>query len=91
VEAGLDDFIVNAFQGSHFFHNLTSAGTAYMTVNPPAGPGFIDWEWLATRSGESDADFVRHVRLKTPIEARIDGRTSRAVVLKEPVRTGADV
>jgi hypothetical protein len=91
VEAGLNDFIVDPSQGSHFFHNLTSVGTAYMTVNPPAGQGFIDWEWLAARPVESDAEFVRHVRLKTPIEARIDGRTSRAAVLKEPLRTAPDV
>lgn len=82
VEAGLDHFVVDPSQGSHFFHNLISVGTAYLTVNPRSPQAFIEWEWLAAQPAESETEFVRHVALPEPVEARIDGRASRAVILK---------
>ena len=90
VETGLDDFVVDPSQGSHFFHNLTSVGTAYLTVNPRLGQGFIDWEWLRQQPAESETEFVRHVRLAAPLEARIDGRKSRAAILKRSTRAAPD-
>lgn len=86
VETGLEDFVVDPSQGSHFFHNLTSVGTAYLTINPRTDQGFIDWKWLDHQSAQRETEFVRHVRLEIPIEARVDGRTSRAAVLKWSVR-----
>ena len=47
VEAGLRDLRVTPSQGSHFFQNLTAFQVGYFTVNPEAGEGFVDWEWLA--------------------------------------------
>jgi CheY-like chemotaxis protein len=86
VEAGLEDFVVDPSQGSHFFHNLVSAGTAYLTVNPQSRGSFIDWQWLDSQPVENEAQFVRHVRLPTPVEARIDGRASEGAVLKRSTR-----
>ena len=83
VEAGLDNFMVDPSQGSHFFHNLTSIGTAYLTVTPRTGQGMIDWAWLDQQPAFHETEYVRHLRLKNPLEARIDGRSSRAIVLKE--------
>lgn len=85
VETTLENFVVDPSQGSHFFHNLTTAGSAYVTVNPRLSQGFIDWEWLAKQPAIAETTFVRHLRLETPLEARIDGRTSRAAVLKRPL------
>ncbi|MFN0137254.1 MAG: PEP/pyruvate-binding domain-containing protein [Phycisphaerae bacterium] len=82
VETTLDNFVVDPSQGSHFFHNLTTAGAAYLTINPRLSQGFIDWEWLAAQPAASETGFVRHLRLATPLEARIDGRSSSAAVLK---------
>lgn len=87
VETSLANFVVDPSQGSHFFHNLTSLGTAYLTINPRLNQGFIDWAWLAEQPVARDGTFVRHVRPEIPIEARIDGRTSRAVVLKWSARS----
>lgn len=87
VETNLDHFVVDSSQGSHFFHNLTSLGAAYLTVNPRTNQGFIDWAWLAQQPVAWDGSFVRHVRLEEPIEARVDGRTSRAAVLKWSARS----
>ena len=82
VETSLENFVVDPSQGSHFFHNLTSAGTAYLTVNPRADGNFVDWQWLAAQPAAGESELVRHVRLPMPIEARIDGRCSRAAVFK---------
>ena len=46
VEAGFRDFRVTPSQGSHFFQNLTAFQVGYFTVNPDAGEGFVDWDWL---------------------------------------------
>jgi hypothetical protein len=88
VEAALESFKVDPSQGSHFFHNLTSFGVAYLTVRPSIDEGFVDWEWLDAQEAVSETPFVRHVRLHDPMEARIDGRTSQAAVLKSAPRNG---
>lgn len=82
VEACLESFKVDPSQGSHFFHNLTSLGVAYLTINPAVDDGFVDWEWLAQRPAKAETPLVRHVRLEAPLEARIDGRSSRAAIFK---------
>src|SRR5690606_38794137 len=86
VETCLDHFVVDPSQGSHFFHNLTSMGIAYLTVGPQAGGAGVDWVWLAGQSARHESEFVRHVRLPEPLEVRVDGRTSRATILKRPLR-----
>lgn len=82
VETTLDDFVVEPSQGSHFFQNLTSFGIAYLAVNPHSKEGFIDWKWLDAQPAEHETEHVRHVRLRHPLEARLDGKVSHAAVLK---------
>ncbi len=43
---------------------------------------FVDWAWLETLPVVAETEFIRHVRLKKPMEILIDGRKGRAVVLK---------
>jgi len=83
IETTLDNFTVDPSQGSHFFHNLASMGIAYLTINPPGGQGEIDYAWLDNLPTVSETTYVRHVRPPEPLEARIDGRTSRALILKQ--------
>lgn len=87
VETTLEGFIVEPSQGSHFFQNLTSFGIAYLMVNPRADDGFIDWDWLDAQTAQHETSFVRHVRLRRPLEARLDGEHSRAAVLKRTPTT----
>ncbi|MFH1746147.1 MAG: PEP/pyruvate-binding domain-containing protein [Planctomycetota bacterium] len=82
VETTLKDFIVDPSQGSHFFQNLVSFGIAYLTIDPLGGRGYLDWQWLADQPAEWEGPLVRHIHLNHPLEARIDGRDSQAVVLK---------
>ena len=82
VETTLADFVVEPSQGSHFFQNLTAFGIAYLAVNPHSDEGFIDWPWLDAQAAEGETEFVRHVRLEHPLEARVNGVVSHAAVLK---------
>ncbi len=82
VEAGFKDFKVTPSQGTHFFQNLTSCNVGYFTVNPEAGEGFVDWDWLAAQKAQSETEFVRHVRLAAPLLVKMSGRTGEGVILK---------
>jgi CheY-like chemotaxis protein len=82
VESGLRDMRVTPSQGTHFFQNLTSLNVGYFTVNPQAGDGYIDWEWLAEQPAVEDTGFVRHLRLERPIGVRMNGRTGDGIILK---------
>ena len=86
VEAALEEFSVDPSQGSHFFHNLTSLGIAYLSVNERAGMGRLDWDWLARQHAIVETEFIRLVRLEAPLEARVDGGASRAVIFKRAPR-----
>ena len=82
VEAGFRDFKVTPSQGSHFFQNLTSCNVGYFTVNPEAGDGFVDWEWLANQPQVERTEFVSHIRLPDPLKIKMSGKTGVGVILK---------
>jgi len=84
VEAGFADFKVTPSQGSHFFQNLTSFAVGYFTVNPEAGEGQLDWEWLASCPSRRDEGGVRHLRLERPLLAQVNGTRGEGVILKPP-------
>jgi CheY-like chemotaxis protein len=82
VEAGFRDFRVMPSQGSHFFQNLTAFQVGYFTVNPDAGEGSIDWEWLNRQAAMDEEGCVRHLRFDCPLLVVMNSRTSRGVILK---------
>jgi hypothetical protein len=82
VEAGLRDFKVTPSQGTHFFQNLTAFHVGYFTVNPDAGDGFLDWEWLNRQPAVDETSCVRHLCLEEPLLVTIDGRRGEGVILK---------
>jgi len=84
VETTLDNFVVEASQGSHFFQNLTAFGVAYLTVQPQSQQGFVDWEWLEAQPAVYEGRFVRHVRPEKSLEVRINGTISQAAIFKQP-------
>ncbi len=82
VEAGFADTNVAPSQGTHFFQHLTSFDVGYFTVNPDAGDGFVDWDWLAAQPALHETSCVRHLRFDAPLLVRMDGRSHSGVVLK---------
>lgn len=82
VEATRPDMHVDASQGSHFFHNMISFQVKYFTVRHMSRDR-IDWAWLERQPIESESQFVRHVRLPSPLRVRVDGRHGRGVILHD--------
>src|SRR5229473_3071906 len=82
VEAGFRDFRVTPSQGSHFFQNLTAFQIGYFTVNPDAGEGSVDWQWLAEQPAVEEQGCVRHLQFAEPIRVVMNSRTSQGVIFK---------
>jgi hypothetical protein len=85
VESGLEHFRVDPSQGTHFFHNLTSFGVGYLTVNPFMQDGIYRVDFLDAQPAVTETEFLRHVRFEKSLKIEIDGKTNRAVVYK-PVK-----
>jgi len=79
VEATRADMNVEASQGSHFFHNISSFEVSYFTVGHLRRPG-VDWDWLESNEVVRETDFVRHVRLPEPLLVKVDGRSGRGAI-----------
>jgi hypothetical protein len=79
VETTAANLNADPSQGSHFFHNLTAQGIGYFTVTG-ADTGFVDWPWLAGLPPTDETAFVRHVALETPLQIKIDGKSSMGVI-----------
>ena len=82
VEAGFHDFRVTPSQGSHFFQNLTAFRVGYFTVNPDAGEGSIDWQWLTEQPALGEQGCVRHLQFAEPIRVVMNSHTSQGVIFK---------
>jgi CheY-like chemotaxis protein len=82
VEAGFADFRVTPSQGSHFFQNLAAGNVGYFTVNPDAGDGFVDWQWLSAQPAVAETEFVRHLRFEAPLVVMINGKSHTGRVMK---------
>jgi len=87
VEAGFRDFRVTPSQGSHFFQNLTAFQVGYFTVNPDAGEGFVNWQWLADQPAVEESDCVRHLRFDSPFTVVMNGKTSTGVIFKPALKS----
>jgi hypothetical protein len=81
IEAIHDKLQADPSQGTHFFHNITSLGISYITITG-IGEDFINWEWLKSLPPKTETAFLKHLRLDTPLTIKIDGRKSRAVLMK---------
>jgi hypothetical protein len=81
LETYQEDFRPDMSQGSHFFHNMTSLGVSYISV-PSSGRYGLDWDWLADQQEIQRTQYVRHVRLPSPLYIKIDGRSGRGAVIK---------
>jgi len=82
VEAGFRDLRVTPSQGSHFFQNLTAFQVGYFTVNPDAGEGFVDWQWLTSHPAVEEQGCVRHLHFDSPLVVVMNGRSSRGMIFK---------
>lgn len=81
VEVPAADLPIEPSQGTHFFHNMTSAGIGYFSLSGTNHKEFLRWNLLASQPGEEVAPGVRHIRLSHPLSVRMDGQTHEGVIL----------
>lgn len=80
VEAALPTFRVDPSQGSHFFQNLTSFNVGYINIDPYARTeDSYDEAVLNALPAVAETDYVRWVRLDSPVQMWVDGFLSKAL------------
>ena len=82
VEAGQTSYHIDPSQGTHFFQNLTSCGSAYLTVDGLDDREVCNMDYLESLPVVAETKYIKHVRLEQALVAKIDGKKGMAVVLK---------
>jgi len=80
IEYGMEDYRIEPSQGTHFFHNLTSFGVGYLTVNPFINDGILNIEYLNSLPSSFENAFIRQVDFDIALGIEIDGRNNKAVI-----------
>jgi hypothetical protein len=80
IETSLPGFQVEPSQGTHFFQNITSLGTIYLTVNPVHKDGMLDFKRLDAFQHIDETHHFKHVRSEIPLIVKADGRSRLGVV-----------
>jgi len=80
IETSLPGFQVEPSQGTHFFQNITSLGTIYLTVNPTHKDGMLDFTRLDSFQPVDETPHFKHVRTAEPLIVKADGRSRLGVV-----------
>jgi CheY-like chemotaxis protein len=82
MEVDLEDFQVDHSQGSHFFHNISSAGIPYFYIKYNSDSDFIEWEWLDDLKPVSETKYFRHVRTEKPLLVIANGKERSGLVIR---------
>jgi hypothetical protein len=82
VESGLENYRIDPSQGTHFFHNLTTFGVGYLTINPYLSEGIYDIGFLKEQTADYESENIRHIAFQKPLKIEIDGKNNKAVVYK---------
>ena len=88
MEVDFADFRVDHSQGSHFFHNITSAGIPYFYVKYQGGEDFLDWEWLHEQRLILESPGFRHVRTDQPLLIIANSKNRRGEIVKPDAAAG---
>ena len=84
VESDLGNLTVEPSLGSHFHHNLTSLKMGYFHIGQkPGGKDIVNWDILKQGSIVKQTEHVKLVRFEKPLIIKIDGQSSRGVILKQ--------
>ncbi len=79
VETDLADFPLDASQGSHFFHNVTSMNVGYFSVHA-GGDSTINYEILQKQKVISTGNYFVHIRFEYPLDIVMDGKKRRSLI-----------
>ena len=82
VESSLNNYRIEPSQGTHFFHNLTSFGVGYFTINPHSEDGIYNLDYLNSMPAVYESERLRVVKFDNPLTVAIDGRKGAGVVFR---------
>ena len=82
VETAIPGYRIEPSQGTHFFQNLTSFGVGYFTVDPSAGNGLYDIDYLDSLPAKYESESLRVVELPDPLTIAINGMKGVGIVRK---------
>lgn len=82
IESYHNDLKIEPSQGSHFFHNMISLGLGYFHIKGAPNADYIDWNWLKSHKPYKKTKNLKHLRFKSPLITKIDGRTSKGIIYK---------
>ncbi len=82
MEVDLKDFQVDHSQGSHFFHNISSAGIPYFYIKYNSPPDFLDWGWLEGKKAVNETTYFRHIKTKEPLTVIANGKKRSGKIIK---------
>ena len=80
IEAAYGDFVIDPSYGTHFFHNVTSLGIGYFTINETGPESYINWDRLKAVKPLAELKYIRHLRFERPLDIRIDGSEGKGAV-----------
>ena len=80
VEIDSEKLKATPSQGAHFFHNITSMGISYLTVQH-GHDSHLDWAWLTSLPVVTEHTYVKHVASPVPLLIKVDGKKSSAVII----------
>lgn len=80
VEVPARDLPIEPSQGTHFFHNMTSAGIGYFSLCDTNDKEFVQWDLLRALPRQEIAPGVWHVRLPHALSVRMDGQAQQGVI-----------
>ncbi|MCF8086386.1 MAG: hypothetical protein K9J48_05785 [Desulfohalobiaceae bacterium] len=80
VESSYEQLRADPSLGSHFLHNIVGMGISFFTVTGE-GESWLDWERLLDLPLSGETAQVARVCLDSPLTVKVDGRSSKGVVL----------
>ncbi|MDR1738789.1 MAG: phosphoenolpyruvate synthase [Candidatus Symbiothrix sp.] len=81
VESGLENYRIEPSQGTHFFHNLTSLGVGYFTINPYLNDGIYNEKILNSMPAIYESALIRHIRFQNKALIKVNGKKNKGIVL----------
>ncbi|MFW3145772.1 MAG: PEP/pyruvate-binding domain-containing protein [Thermoplasmatota archaeon] len=79
VEVSFPDYRIDPSHGTHFFHNITSLGIPYFSIDHMNRRQKIDWDWLRSHRGHTEGRVV-HIELEDPLMVKVDGRSGKGII-----------
>jgi Pyruvate phosphate dikinase, AMP/ATP-binding domain len=81
IESQLSGVNTDLSQGLHFFHHLCKLKILYFSQKKN-DPFPVDFDWLKQQNIINRGEYIRHVRLQTPLYIKVDGRKRKGVIYK---------